>query len=332
MFNKKYFYIICVIFSCGVVCLLVTNVYGTTQFQDGQVSASGADVHIDGQVGVATAAPLSELTIHGGAAENDGALTFDVDGTDWYIGIDDSDADYLKIGTGSTVGSNVRLSINAANGNVGIAGNPNYLLDVRENAATYSTNIFNDGNNANRNGLLIQCGQTAGSGTLVGFFDGNGTSIGSITFAGGTVSYNAFTANHVAAINDFQSMDLKYGMVVSVVEAIKNEEQPNQVRYVVQLSKKKHDENVFGVFADTYNAEKNEHIIYSQGDGHILVSDEGGNIEIGDYLCTSNSEGLAMKQDDDLLHNYTIAKATDNVDWSKEPAKTKLVSCSYHAQ
>ena len=56
----------------------------------------------------------------------------------------------------------------------------------------------NDGDNSNRYGIAIQTGSDTGSGTnyLLGFQDGDGNSIGSITFSGGTVSYNPFTASH----------------------------------------------------------------------------------------------------------------------------------------
>ena len=52
---------------------------------------------------------------------------------------------------------------------------------------------------------------------------------------------------------------------------------------------------------------------------------------IGDYLTTSNKEGYGMKQDDDLLHNYTIAKSLEVVDWANEPKTTKLIAATYHA-
>jgi hypothetical protein len=60
------------------------------------------------RVGIGTSQPLSELTIYGGdGQDNDAALTFDIGGTyDWYIGVDDGDADQLEIGIGSTVGTN----------------------------------------------------------------------------------------------------------------------------------------------------------------------------------------------------------------------------------
>ena len=69
--------------------------------------------------------------------------------------------------------------------------------------------------------------------------------------------------------------------------------------------------------------------INSVGDGGILVSTSNGNIGNGDYLI-SDGKGYAMKQDDDILHNYTVAKALESVDWSKETTTTKMIACTYH--
>lgn len=70
--------------------------------------------------------------------------------------------------------------------------------------------------------------------------------------------------------------------------------------------------------------------VNSVGEGGINVCSEGGNISIGDYICSSSVRGKGMKQDDDLLHNYTVAKARENVDWSKETLTTKMIACTYH--
>ncbi len=69
--------------------------------------------------------------------------------------------------------------------------------------------------------------------------------------------------------------------------------------------------------------------INSVGEGSILVSNINGNIDNGDYL-TSDGTGYTMKQDDDLLHSYTVAKALESVDWSKESSVTKMIACTYH--
>ena len=100
----------------------------------GTSSGVGTDtkmtVQSDGNVGIGTATPLSELTIYGGSGANDAALTLDVDGTDWYVGIDDSDGDKLKIGTGSGVGNNTRMTVQS-DGNVGIGtATPEATLEI----------------------------------------------------------------------------------------------------------------------------------------------------------------------------------------------------------
>ena len=43
------------------------------------------------------------------------------------------------------------------------------------------------------------------------------------------------------------------------------------------------------------------------------VCNEGGAIEAGDLLCTSSTAGYLMKQDDDIIHGYTVGKAMENV-------------------
>ncbi len=39
--------------------------------------------------------------------------------------------------------------------------------------------------------------------------------------------------------------------------------------------------------------------------------------------------GKGMKQDDDLLHNYTVAKSLEDVSFSN-PSEVKQISCTYH--
>lgn len=71
--------------------------------------------------------------------------------------------------------------------------------------------------------------------------------------------------------------------------------------------------------------------INALGEGGILVCNENGNIDNGDYLTSANLAGYAMKQDDDLMHSYTVAKALESVDWANEAETTKLIACTYHA-
>lgn len=73
----------------------------------------------------------------------------------------------------------------------------------------------------------------------------------------------------------------------------------------------------------------------SLGEGMINVCSLGGNIEAGDYICSSALKGKGMKQADDLLHNYTVAKALEDVNWDDiiaddEGNKVKMMACTYH--
>ena len=85
----------------------------------------------------------------------------------------------------------------------------------------------------------------------------------------------------------------------------------------IELSRKKKDKRVFGVMgsAKRSNSREERLIINSVGEGAIWVCNSNGNIENGDYITSSDYLGYGEKQYDDLLHNYTIAKATIDCDF-----------------
>jgi hypothetical protein len=70
-------------------------------------------------------------------------------------------------------------------------------------------------------------------------------------------------------------------------------------------------------------------IINAIGEGMMNVCGENGNIEVGDYITTSSIRGKGMKQSDDLMHNYTVAKSRETVTFSS-PTEVKLIACIYH--
>ena len=69
-------------------------------------------------------------------------------------------------------------------------------------------------------------------------------------------------------------------------------------------------------------------IINALGEGQVNVCGEGGDIAQGDYITTSSMPGKGMRQDDDLVHNYTVAKAREAVTFSS-PNEVKQVACIY---
>jgi len=232
----------------------------------------------------------------------------------------------------------------SSSGKVGIGtSSPAVKLDVISNhSANWAARIFNDGNNADRYGLYIQSGTDASTGTnyAVGIHDGNGDNIGYITFSGATVTYGAFTGDHYAKIIDSGTEKL-YGTILKIVSASTSAAGSKKVEYIVEKTSTAKDPAVFGAYSGDFSSAPDEslrdyHSIFCLGDGHILVTDQGGNINIGDFICSSDMPGHGMKQDDDLLHSYTVAKATEAVDFSAVPIdpvrgyKSVLICCTYH--
>lgn len=111
---------------------------------------------------------------------------------------------------------------------------------------------------------------------------------------------------------------------------------------IVALSRQKKDKKIFGVLglAGRASNDKNRLIINSVGEGAICVANSNGNIENGDYLQSSDLLGYAERQDDDILHNYTVAKATIDCNfeldspyyqcYEENGVRYALIACTYH--
>ena len=50
--------------------------------------------------------------------------------------------------------------------------------------------------------------------------------------------------------------------------------------------------------------------VNSLGEGAVLISNLSGSLENGDYITTCEVPGYCGKQNDGLLHTYTVAKIT----------------------
>ena len=105
---------------------------------------------------------------------------------------------------------------------------------------------------------------------------------------------------------------------------------------IVSLSKVAQDKTCFGVVSkleppnEVYRTEiigglisesikiagDNRIVVNSVGEGAIWVVDTNGPLESGDYITTSNVAGYGQKQDDDVLHNFTVAKITMDCDFT----------------
>jgi hypothetical protein len=61
------------------------------------------------------------------------------------------------------------------------------------------------------------------------------------------------------------------------------------------------------------------------GEGSIWVSDYNNVLENGDYITTSPIAGIGMKQDDDFLHTYTVAKITMDCDFNPQLIPVQVI-------
>ena len=180
----------------------------------------------------------------------------------------------------------------------------------------------------------------------------NDTSIGSdnywVKFVNGSgqvgaihseVTYGPFTGCHYTTV---PSGSIRLGMVLKSTGETFFKRGIGNAWVITEATTTEKDKAVAGVYIGLALPAE-ESVIGEQlagynavGEGSILVTDAGGNIETGDYICSSNNLGHGMKQDDDLLHNYTVAKANEPIDFSTvevDPElgfKSVLVACTYH--
>jgi hypothetical protein len=112
---------------------------------------------------------------------------------------------------------------------------------------------------------------------------------------------------------------------------------------VVELAHQARQKSVYGVVSRIEEGEEREFvgsgmrmkaakglgehrlIINSLGEGAVWVCDANGPLENGDFICSSSVAGYGMRQDDDLMRNYTVAKITMACDFNPQVvAKQKL--------
>ena len=165
-----------------------------------------------------------------------------------------------------------------------------------------------------------------------------------------------FTGQHRTFVKDvpIQQLEDKEGLIVSADQnefirmsggiARGNEAiTTNESLPVVSFSTKSNDKKCFGVVSTTEDPENRVEVygnfasniqkelgdtrvyINSVGEGAIWVTDINGPLESGDYITTSNVTGYGQRQDDDILHNYTVAKITMDCDFNPRTQPKKII-------
>jgi hypothetical protein len=162
-----------------------------------------------------------------------------------------------------------------------------------------------------------------------------------------------FTGSHQALIDNTEELDV--GDIVEDLDVMVRGDINNTLMLVTSSIKEK-SKSPIGVYTeevrlealeciseqlDPLSAERNVIPIYkglkntykgiqinALGEGKINVCGLGGNLEPGDLITTSSIPGKGMRQDDDLVRNYTVAKCREYVEFDY-PEQVKQVACIY---
>lgn len=168
---------------------------------------------------------------------------------------------------------------------------------------------------------------------------------------GSGTNYGPFTGAHDALLPQLQDNSHLYveGDIAKVTAIVARSTLSN-VLAEIQIQDQAEAKDSFGVLVSSraipeendiasmsnltdeeYQAFQSTHYIAAVngvGEGQINVVDEGGDIEIGDFICTSNipGKGKAYSGNDMRL---VVARAIEPVTWNDEASNEKKIACIY---
>jgi Family of unknown function (DUF6519) len=149
---------------------------------------------------------------------------------------------------------------------------------------------------------------------------------------------------HDVLIDKETFANLKPGLLVSVTGEAKQRQYENGNQDLsttlptVKPAATRNHNKLIGVFLGLhslhdhwYNLQEGEQlaIVNALGTGRVWVSNINGEVNAGDYITSSEIPGYGMKQEDDILHNYTLGKAIEDVDWSQVTETVSLNGADY---
>lgn len=180
--------------------------------------------------------------------------------------------------------------------------------------------------------------RTTSNGTILDFRQ-DGTSEGSISFNGTDILYNAFTGAHFG----YSKKNFEKGYLISMNGRDKSYHgnKKSEILYGIEYTTKENDPNVLGSYSSLLESQKkhsvdNPHQIMAVGNGSMWVTNDGGDIAIGDYLISSSTKGCAMKDPQTHETSYIVARAGEKVNWNdveadEDGVKKALISVFYES-
>jgi len=264
-------------------------------------------------------------------------------------------ADGITRLTNTTESTSATTGALVVSGGVGIGGTT-FSRDIRINATGFDGLIINNLEpNQDYFKLIVGPSLTSRAIQVQVSSDGSPlfyTKTGTTYYTVGLPTTSYFTGQHMCYSEDFNQYDTGnlFGLIVSATGEYLSKDQTtgqditgkeaisiNESLPKIELSDKNSDKRVFGVITDSkdspliddngniikdYNPFEYERRIFgrvrvnSLGEGGIWVCNKNGNIENGDYVTSCTVPGYGTLQPDDLLHSFTVAKATCNINFS----------------
>lgn len=243
--------------------------------------------------------------------------------------------------TGTGVNAGIGVSGTAGSGGTGVSG-----------FAPAGIGVFGESNGA---GAGVEGKQSSTSGNGGVFFNTAASTSGRVGAGNGwnfyadgssASDYGTFTGGHDAVMlldDPIEEGDIvvdaeivaKFGMSMTISRVTRST-RPNQKGVAGAFAGAPSNWDDFTPTAlyhcpDAYYAVKDttRPVIYNAlGEGQINVCGEGGDIENGDLIVSSSTPGKGMKQADDIIRSYTVAKARETVTFSS-PDEVKQIACYY---
>ena len=193
---------------------------------------------------------------------------------------------------------------------------------------------------------VVGNGSTSGARGVQGNAFGSGASCFYANASQGAATYSPFTGSHEGLLNSNEHTEIVDGDIVCDVSLFNTVGISDAITNM-KISDSANDKSSRGVFLwRTSEFDKNKVASLSNldddtklhgkdlisfnalGEGLINVCGEGGDIDIGDLITTSNIKGKGMKQKDDIIRNYTVAEARQKVTFSSKD-EVKMIAVIY---
>ena len=195
------------------------------------------------------------------------------------------------------------MRINAA-GNVGIGtASPNVRLEVVASGAE-----------------VVLLNRTTSDGSIVSLRR-DGSEEGTISVSVNTVSYNAFTGSHYG----WTDRTINHGTLVTLTGDNRrlHDNAESEIIYGVAPSSVPNDPKILGAYLALQESNEpagseNPHLVMAVGNGEMWVVDDGQDIEIGDYLISSDVAGHATVDRGDHEISNIVGRVAEPIDWNAD--------------